>query len=44
LEHDSYLMILGYMTTIFSILYFYSVGYAGVEIIRLTLNYIGILI
>lgn len=44
LEHDSYLMILSYMTTIFSILYFYSVGYAGVEIIRLTLNYIGILI
>lgn len=42
LEHDSYLMILSYITTIFSLFYFYSVGYVGVEIIRLTLNYIGI--
>jgi hypothetical protein len=42
LEHDSYLMIMSYITTIFSLFYFYSVGYVGVEIIRLTLNYIGI--
>ncbi len=42
LEHDSYLMILGYIATIFTIIYFYSVGYIGIEIIRLTLRYIGI--
>ena len=42
LEHDSYLMVLGYIATIFSLFYFSSVGYVGVEIIRLTLNYIGI--
>ncbi len=42
LEHDSYLMVLGYIATVFTIAYFYSVGYVGVEIIRLTLNYIGI--
>lgn len=42
LEHDSYLMILGYIATIFSLFYFSSVGYVGVEIIRLTLNYVGI--
>lgn len=40
LEHDSYLMILGYIATIFTIIYFYSVGYIGIEIIRLTLRYI----
>ncbi len=42
LEHDSYLMVLGYAATIFTILYFYSVGYVGIEIIILTLKYIGI--
>lgn len=42
LERDSYLMVLGYVATILTIIYFSSVGYVGVEIIRLTLNYIGI--
>ena len=42
LERDSYLMVLGYIATILSLFYFSSVGYVGVEIIRLTLNYIGI--
>lgn len=44
LERDSYLMILGYLATIATIFYFFSVGYVGIEIIRLTLSYIGILI
>ena len=42
LESDSYLMILGYIATVLTIIYFLSVGYVGIEIIRLTLNYIGI--
>lgn len=42
LEHDSYLMILGYIATILNVVYFYSVGYVGVEIILYTLRYIGI--
>lgn len=42
LEHDSYLMILGYLATIINLVYFYSVGYIGVEIIIFTLRYIGI--
>lgn len=42
LEHDSYLMILGYAAAILTVIYFSSVGYVGIEIIRLTLNYIGI--
>lgn len=42
LEHDSYLMILGYVAAILTLIYFSSVGYVGIEIIRLTLNYIGI--
>lgn len=42
LEHDSYLMILGYVAAILTVIYFSSVGYVGIEIIRLTLNYIGI--
>lgn len=42
LEHDSYLMILGYVAAILTVIYFSSVGFVGIEIIRLTLNYIGI--
>lgn len=42
LEHDSYLMILGYVAAILTVIYFSSVGYVGIEIIRLTLNYLGI--
>jgi hypothetical protein len=42
LEKDSYLMIIGYIASILTVLYFYSVGYVGIEIIRLTLNYFGI--
>lgn len=42
LEHDSYLMILGYVATLLNLIYFYSVGYVGVEIIIFTLRYIGI--
>ena len=40
LEHDSYLMILGYVAAILTVIYFSSVGYVGIERIRLTLNYI----
>ena len=42
LERDSYLMVSGYIATILSLFYFSSVGYVGIGIIRLTLNYIGI--
>lgn len=42
LEHDSYLMILGYVAAILTVIYFSSVGFVGIEIIRLTLNYLGI--
>ena len=42
LERDSYLMGLGYVATILTIIYFASVGYVGVEIIFMTLRYIGI--
>lgn len=42
LERDSYLMILGYVAMITTIIYFASVGYVGVEIIMFTLRYIGI--
>lgn len=42
LERDSYLMILGYVAAVLSVIYFASVGYLGVEIIIYTLNYIGI--
>lgn len=42
LEHDSYLMILGYVAAILTVIYFSSVGFVGIEIICLTLNYIGI--
>ncbi|RAP52592.1 MAG: hypothetical protein BZ138_02835 [Methanosphaera sp. rholeuAM270] len=40
LEKDSYLMILGFISGILTAFYFMSVGYLGIEIIRLTLNYI----
>lgn len=42
LEKDSYLMILGFIAGILTTIYFISVGYVGIEIILLTLNYIGI--
>ena len=38
LENDSYLMIIGYVATVITLAYFYSVGYIGVEIIRAVLN------
>lgn len=44
LEKDSYLMILGFIAGILTVVYFMSVGYVGIEIIRLTLNYFGIMI
>lgn len=44
LEKDSVLMILGFIAGILTIFYFISVGYVGVEIIVLTLNYFGIMI
>lgn len=40
LETDSYLLLIGYALTFASILYFYSIGYVGVEIIVRVLNYI----
>ena len=42
LERDTYLMVLGYVATILSLIYFASVGYMGIEIIIHTLNYIGL--
>ena len=44
LEKDSYLMIIGFVAGILTIIYFMSIGYVGIEIIRLTLNYLGIMI
>ena len=41
LEKDSYLMFLGYLVTAGTIIYFASVGYVGVEIIRYVINYLG---
>lgn len=43
LEQDSYLMILGFISGILTFLYFTSLGYLGVEVINLTLNYFGII-
>lgn len=40
LEKDSYLLLIGYVFTFASLLYFYSIGYVGVEIIIRVLNYI----
>ncbi|WP_323737154.1 exopolysaccharide biosynthesis protein [Methanosphaera sp. ISO3-F5] len=40
LEKDSYLMILGFIAGFLTMLYFISVGYIGIEIIKLTINYI----
>ena len=40
LEKDSYLLLIGYVFTFASLLYFYSIGYVGVEIIVRVLNYI----
>lgn len=42
LEKDSYLMFIGYLLAIGAYLYFASVGYVGVEIIRYVLRLIGI--
>lgn len=42
LEKDSVLMILGFIAGILTIFYFISVGYIGIGIIILTLNYLGI--
>lgn len=39
LEQDSYLLVLGYISSIFTMFYFASVGYVGVEIIRNIINY-----
>ncbi len=40
LEQDSYLMIIGYIASILTGFYFYSVGYVGIEIIKQVLTYI----
>ena len=40
LEDDSYLLILGYIASIFTMGYFASVGYIGVEIIKNVIYYI----
>lgn len=40
LEKDTYLLIVGYIFTIVSVLYFYSIGYIGVQIIINVLNYL----
>lgn len=42
LEEDSYLLIIGYLLAIGTYAYFMSVGYIGIEVIRLVLSYIGI--
>lgn len=42
MERDSYLMIIGYLSTIGAYIYFASVGYVGVEIILYVLRSIGI--
>ncbi|OED30856.1 exopolysaccharide biosynthesis protein [Methanosphaera sp. WGK6] len=42
LEKDSYLMILGYLCVIGTFIYFASVGYVGVETIKLVLHNFGI--
>ena len=41
LEKDSYLMLLGYLFTIGTIIYFASVGYVGIELIKYVINYFG---
>ncbi|RAP48977.1 MAG: hypothetical protein BZ136_04235 [Methanosphaera sp. rholeuAM74] len=38
LEKDTYLLIIAYIFTIFAIVYFASVGYVGVEIIKMVLS------
>lgn len=40
LEDDSYLLILGYIASIFTMGYFASVGYIGVEIIKNVITYL----
>lgn len=42
MESDSYLMVLGYIASIITVLYFYSIGYVGIEIIMMVLRGIGI--
>ncbi|WP_455645998.1 exopolysaccharide biosynthesis protein [Methanosphaera sp.] len=44
LEKDSYLMVLGYLCVIGTFAYFTSVGYVGLETIKLILRKFGILI
>ena len=38
LEEDTYAMILGFLASIGAILYFYSVGAIGIEIIKIVLS------
>lgn len=40
LEEDSYLLILGYVVSIATMAYFYSIGYIGVEIIKNVIMYL----
>lgn len=42
MENDSYLMVLGYVASVLTVLYFYSIGYVGIEIIMMVLRSIGI--
>lgn len=44
LEHDSYLLVLGYIASIVTTFYFLSVGYIGIEIIKNLINYLLTLI
>ncbi|MBE6494043.1 MAG: exopolysaccharide biosynthesis protein [Methanosphaera stadtmanae] len=43
LEEDTYVMILGYLATIGALLYFYSIGAVGIEIIKIVLNKLNII-
>lgn len=40
LEHDSYLLLLGYLASVITTFYFISVGYVGVEIIKNIITYL----
>ena len=43
LEEDAYVMILGYLAALGAVLYFYSIGAVGIEIIRIVLNKLNII-
>lgn len=43
LEEDTYVMILGYLAALGAVLYFYSIGAVGIEIIRIVLNKLNII-